>query len=140
MQTAIDATIVRAMLVPSLMALLGTLNWAAPRWLRNREPTPPLVNTGPSAGVASTSHALEPLSGDAVTEKIPVLAMAARARIEVLVGFILREPRHAPFDAHLALQLRPVEHRRGAWILCELAALAAEIRGKEPQTTPVEAA
>jgi uncharacterized membrane protein YdfJ with MMPL/SSD domain len=76
----IDATIVRAMLVPSLMALLGALNWAAPRWLRNRVPTPPPVNTGPSAGVASTNHALEPPSGDAVTERIPVLAMAGWAR------------------------------------------------------------
>jgi RND superfamily putative drug exporter len=30
----IDATIVRALLVPSLMALLGDRNWWAPRWLR----------------------------------------------------------------------------------------------------------
>ena len=30
----IDATIVRAFLVPSLMALLGHRNWWAPRWLR----------------------------------------------------------------------------------------------------------
>lgn len=31
---AIDAGIVRALLVPSLMALLGDWNWWAPRWLR----------------------------------------------------------------------------------------------------------
>ncbi len=31
---AIDAAIVRALLVPSLMALLGDWNWWAPRWLR----------------------------------------------------------------------------------------------------------
>jgi RND superfamily putative drug exporter len=31
---AIDATIVRALLVPSLMALLGRRNWWAPGWLR----------------------------------------------------------------------------------------------------------
>jgi uncharacterized membrane protein YdfJ with MMPL/SSD domain len=30
----IDSTIVRAMLVPSLMAMLGDRNWWAPRWLR----------------------------------------------------------------------------------------------------------
>ncbi|MGZ5309910.1 MAG: MMPL family transporter [Solirubrobacterales bacterium] len=30
----IDSTIVRALLVPSLMALLGERNWWAPRWLR----------------------------------------------------------------------------------------------------------
>jgi len=31
---AIDASIVRGLLVPSLMALLGDWNWWAPRWLR----------------------------------------------------------------------------------------------------------
>jgi RND superfamily putative drug exporter len=31
---AIDASIVRALLVPSLMALLGDWNWWAPRWMR----------------------------------------------------------------------------------------------------------
>ena len=36
----IDATIVRAMLVPSLMAMLGALNWAAPRWLRHHVRAP----------------------------------------------------------------------------------------------------
>jgi uncharacterized membrane protein YdfJ with MMPL/SSD domain len=30
----IDASIVRAFLVPSLMALLGARNWWAPSWLR----------------------------------------------------------------------------------------------------------
>jgi RND superfamily putative drug exporter len=30
----IDATIIRALLVPSLMALLGQWNWWSPRWLR----------------------------------------------------------------------------------------------------------
>ena len=30
----VDATIIRALLVPSLMALLGDLNWWAPRPLR----------------------------------------------------------------------------------------------------------
>jgi uncharacterized membrane protein YdfJ with MMPL/SSD domain len=31
---AVDATIVRALLVPSLMALMGKWNWWAPRWLK----------------------------------------------------------------------------------------------------------
>jgi RND superfamily putative drug exporter len=31
---AIDASIVRALLVPSLMALMGRWNWWAPAWLR----------------------------------------------------------------------------------------------------------
>jgi RND superfamily putative drug exporter len=31
---AIDASVVRALLVPSLMALLGDWNWWAPAWLR----------------------------------------------------------------------------------------------------------
>jgi uncharacterized membrane protein YdfJ with MMPL/SSD domain len=31
---AVDATIIRALLVPSLMALMGKWNWWAPRWLR----------------------------------------------------------------------------------------------------------
>ena len=30
----IDATIVRALLVPSLMKLLGKWNWWAPRWMK----------------------------------------------------------------------------------------------------------
>jgi uncharacterized membrane protein YdfJ with MMPL/SSD domain len=38
----IDATIVRALLVPSLMALLGGLNWWAPRILRRRADELPL--------------------------------------------------------------------------------------------------
>ena len=91
----IDATIVRAMLVPSLMAMLGALNWAAPRWLRHHvraprlaEPSlasgpgmagyPGVVSTGPPAGVASAGHALEPLSGDRVTGKIVTVPGAAQ--------------------------------------------------------------
>jgi RND superfamily putative drug exporter len=31
---AIDASIVRAMLVPSVMAIMGRWNWAAPSWMR----------------------------------------------------------------------------------------------------------
>ena len=33
-----DATLVRALVVPAVMRLLGAANWWAPRWLRRREP------------------------------------------------------------------------------------------------------
>ena len=34
----VDATLVRALVVPAVMRLLGTANWWAPTWLRRREP------------------------------------------------------------------------------------------------------
>ncbi len=34
----VDATLVRALVVPALMRLLGKANWYAPRWLRPRQP------------------------------------------------------------------------------------------------------
>jgi RND superfamily putative drug exporter len=40
----IDATIIRVMLVPALMKLLGKANWWAPKWLRLRK-----ENRGPSS-------------------------------------------------------------------------------------------
>ncbi len=40
----IDATIVRALLVPASMQLLGPANWWAPRWLRRREAPPTATN------------------------------------------------------------------------------------------------
>lgn len=36
----LDATIIRAVVLPSAMALLGDANWWAPRFLRRREPEP----------------------------------------------------------------------------------------------------
>jgi len=91
----IDATIVRAMLVPSLMAILGPLNWAAPRWLRHHVRAPRQVDTRPPAGVASANHTLEPLSVDAGTHKIPILANAARAHD----NDIMASHRHRPLAA-----------------------------------------
>ncbi len=35
----VDATLVRALVVPALMRLLGRVNWWAPRWLRHRATT-----------------------------------------------------------------------------------------------------
>jgi RND superfamily putative drug exporter len=34
----LDATIIRAVVLPSLMTLLGNANWWAPRFLRERQP------------------------------------------------------------------------------------------------------
>ena len=35
----VDATLVRALVVPATMRLLGRVNWYAPRWLHRREET-----------------------------------------------------------------------------------------------------
>ena len=47
-----DATVIRALLVPALMRLLGDANWWMPQWtrsvLRVREPEPPPVATEPA--------------------------------------------------------------------------------------------
>ncbi|MBM9463551.1 MMPL family transporter [Aeromicrobium sp. YIM 150415] len=60
----IDATIVRALLVPALMALLGRANWWAPpalrRWhdrfgLRETDASTPAVQPGQGVGVASSA-------------------------------------------------------------------------------------
>ena len=36
----LDVTLVRLVLVPATMTLLGEANWWGPRWLRRRSPTP----------------------------------------------------------------------------------------------------
>ncbi|SDU72392.1 putative drug exporter of the RND superfamily [Jiangella alkaliphila] len=41
----IDAVVIRAVVLPSLMALLGNANWWAPRWMRR---TPPVSAAGPA--------------------------------------------------------------------------------------------
>jgi RND superfamily putative drug exporter len=33
----IDATLIRAVVLPALMTVLGNANWWTPRWLRKRE-------------------------------------------------------------------------------------------------------
>jgi RND superfamily putative drug exporter len=42
----VDATVVRALVVPALMRLIGPVNWWAPRWLQNKEP--PAEKTAPA--------------------------------------------------------------------------------------------
>jgi RND superfamily putative drug exporter len=65
----IDATIVRAVLLPATMKLLGDWNWYLPRWLDwlphlehggSVEPTDPTVKPEPRAGPAAPPAALEP--------------------------------------------------------------------------------
>lgn len=48
----VDATIIRAVVLPSLMTLLGDANWWTPRFLRRPEPpqSSPVVPTGSGAG------------------------------------------------------------------------------------------
>jgi RND superfamily putative drug exporter len=41
----IDATIIRAVVLPSVMILLGDANWWAPRWLRPKPPSPAVQPT-----------------------------------------------------------------------------------------------
>jgi len=79
----IDATVVRALLVPSLMVLLGPLNWAAPRWLRQprvvpRHATPRRLQgqrrpRGPQA--AARTHVPEPVR---TSEPVPLLEAGVR--------------------------------------------------------------
>ena len=53
----IDATIIRALLVPSLMELLGSWNWWAPRPLRRLHDRIGLRETAPSAPTPEPSRA-----------------------------------------------------------------------------------
>ena len=59
----IDATIIRAVVLPSLMALLGRANWWAPRFLRDRPrtapPEPAVAGAGGAAGVGSDGVAAQ---------------------------------------------------------------------------------
>jgi RND superfamily putative drug exporter len=43
----IDATVIRAVVLPSLMTLLGRANWWAPRWLRGARPPAPTPTLAP---------------------------------------------------------------------------------------------
>jgi RND superfamily putative drug exporter len=52
----LDATLVRLVLVPATMTLLGRWNWWAPRL--SRTPAPAAPTPAPAAAVASTEHEL----------------------------------------------------------------------------------
>jgi RND superfamily putative drug exporter len=58
----IDASIIRALLVPSLMALLGSLNWWAPRPLRRLHDRLGLSEAGPAAAVVSDERPQDPVA------------------------------------------------------------------------------
>ena len=50
----IDATIIRAVVLPAAMSLLGAANWWAPRFMRERdEPTPPAAEAAPEPELVS---------------------------------------------------------------------------------------
>ena len=53
----IDATIIRSVLLPSVMSLLGDWNWFLPRWL---EWLPRLEVEGPSQRTVAPQAPLEP--------------------------------------------------------------------------------
>ena len=52
----IDATIIRAVVLPSMMTLLGDANWWAPKWLRGK----------------SAKHAVQPPAPEEERELTPV--------------------------------------------------------------------
>lgn len=68
----IDATLVRCLLVPSLMVLLGPLNWAGPRWLtgvrkhigRHRAPTGSLARRLETEELLAKSEAVRSAKTD----------------------------------------------------------------------------
>jgi putative drug exporter of the RND superfamily len=54
----LDATLIRAVVLPSLMSLLGKANWWAPRFLRRREPLPA---GDPATGAGEPERELVPI-------------------------------------------------------------------------------
>ena len=56
---AIDATLVRVLIVPATMRLFGDLNWWAPQWLGGTRPAPPSDAKGKGATVARPAALLE---------------------------------------------------------------------------------
>jgi putative drug exporter of the RND superfamily len=54
---AIDATVIRLIVVPATMALLGRANWYLPRWLDRVLPT---VDPHRSPDAVNTPQVLEP--------------------------------------------------------------------------------
>jgi RND superfamily putative drug exporter len=64
---ALDATLVRLLLIPAAMRLLGERNWGLPRWL---DWLPDLQVEGPSAGTPTAEGVefKEPVPGQPATE------------------------------------------------------------------------
>jgi len=54
----LDATVVRLVLVPALMTLLGSANWWLPGWLHRR--IPHVTRTSPAIGLSATPTAARP--------------------------------------------------------------------------------
>jgi RND superfamily putative drug exporter len=60
-----DATVIRALLVPALMRMMGRLNWYAPRWMRPAQPVAAAAGVAaapslPSRAPAPTKAAAKP--------------------------------------------------------------------------------
>jgi RND superfamily putative drug exporter len=58
---ALDATIVRILVVPASMALLGRANWWLPHWLDRLLPRPTAEGTGRHHGAPAPGEAKEPV-------------------------------------------------------------------------------
>jgi len=52
----IDATLVRALVVPATMRLMGKWNWWAPSFLQGHEPVPSAANGGGAKAIAHSPH------------------------------------------------------------------------------------
>ena len=57
----IDATIIRAVVLPSVMTLLGNANWWAPKFLRRRTPPPELDDLPGSSSDTEQERELQPV-------------------------------------------------------------------------------
>ncbi len=68
----LDASLVRMLLVPATMELLGSRNWWLPRWLDRIVPNLNIEGTEPPPPAAATNGAeIGPLDGDDPTESAP---------------------------------------------------------------------
>jgi len=70
----IDATIVRIVLLPSAMKLLGPRSWYLPRWLSFIDRTRPAEPSLESASPTEKSHGTNRPDSDVAGEKVPVAA------------------------------------------------------------------
>lgn len=101
-----DATVIRAVLVPALMRLMGKWNWWAPAWLR---PGVPLAAVG-AVAVAAPTNGHAPLA--AVEQSVP-----ARPMVTMTESPAPPHGRTPPTDAEMArvrqyLDAIPVRQRR----------------------------
>jgi RND superfamily putative drug exporter len=63
----LDATLIRMLLVPATMELLGAKNWWMPRWLDRLVPRPSAKGAGAGAGADADGHDDAPSRDEAET-------------------------------------------------------------------------